>query len=616
MLRQIAISMNWRTNICFQKIQGLRDYIGFRGVPQQSSVSYLNIDLAKLQSSKAEPIIYTHDSICELPPQICSQLKNFLLSVESDIVLGCSALRQFKEILSKYESLDDQISRQYLLHTRTSNSPQNIYLSLIDIFGVIHSMFSHGKGEINIFDLSREFASSIPPLLQAETIEKLIQYFGQFCDYFSCPHFFNEQLKKLATEYETRSRPWTDQPGFIDQKLVQHLFFFVTFIADLPLVADVRRQIFGIFETGFEFFVLLRTRYLEYATFLDNELHHFFSPSEWSQRIDRTIFQKNTPSLQAPTLTRFLEQLFDPSSKKARIFLQSGKTESGKTFTTSAWTSLLFQLNGTVLGSRIDGDFVRVSDLGSRHLKIIEEYKGNLPAEFYHLESNSKQLYDTNARIDPRLSLVMINCDKQPYSLDQEQAEYAAKLISRGEPEEIALANALSRREQVESRTFILNWTDPNFKLFKEKSLRLKSSNHAIKMYFMNLSKQLPEFLPSDWISIPVAHDEIILRWDSHLQREMKYLTILDCWGDLLAWAQVLFRCFSLNTTGVFSDHPEDLAYFDDREAFVERLSRLCAVSYISRTPVGIDYRDDYVREEHDELEFERARLSPQLGEF
>lgn len=259
---------------------------------------------------------------------------------------------------------------------------------------------------------------------------------------------------------------------------------------------------------------------------------------------------KLQPHGKTPTLTRFLDKLFDPSSRKARIFLQSGKTESGKSFTASAWTALLFQLNGTILGSKIDGDFVRVSDLGARYFKIIEEYKGNLPQEFYHLESNSKQLYVNNATIDPRLSLVMINCDKTPYSLDQEEQDYMNKLISKGEDHQAAAINARSRREQVQSRTYILNWGDSDKQEFRQLSEDFKLSNTAIKMFFMGLQKKNPEIQPEDWIVVSVSHSEIILRWDLHLQREMRYLTLLDCWSDLGAWAAVLSRSFELMNTG------------------------------------------------------------------
>jgi len=42
------------------------------------------------------------------------------------------------------------------------------------------------------------------------------------------------------------------------------------------------------------------------------------------------------------------------------------------------------------VGSKIDGEIVRVSYLGKRFLRLFEEYKGNLVRDFSHLESNGQ----------------------------------------------------------------------------------------------------------------------------------------------------------------------------------------------------------------------------------
>lgn len=144
----------------------------------------------------------------------------------------------------------------------------------------------------------------------------------------------------------------------------------------------------------------------------------------------------------------------------------------------------------------------------------------------------------------------MINCDKQPYSLDQEEVQYKTKLIQKGESQQVAEMDAKSRREQVESRVYILNWGDKDKLEFRRASEEFKQSNTALKRYFSSLQKHLSPMEFSDWINVPVLHDEIILKWDNHLQHEIRYLSLLDCWADLGAWALVLYHSFQLITKG------------------------------------------------------------------
>jgi hypothetical protein len=96
----------------------------------------------------------------------------------------------------------------------------------------------------------------------------------------------------------------------------------------------------------------------------------------------------------------------------------SGFSNDGKSFSTKVISRLLLQFNGAVIGSQINSEFVRVSNLESRLLKIIEEYKGDIILDFHHLESNGKQLRQNNASIDPRINLAIINCDKQFFNID------------------------------------------------------------------------------------------------------------------------------------------------------------------------------------------------------
>jgi hypothetical protein len=90
------------------------------------------------------------------------------------------------------------------------------------------------------------------------------------------------------------------------------------------------------------------------------------------------------------TLTDFLDQIFSCERRKVGILIQSGPTNSGKSHSAHSWISLLYQLNGVFIGSTISSDFQRVSHLGVRHLRVVEEYKHNIIGDFHHLESNGK----------------------------------------------------------------------------------------------------------------------------------------------------------------------------------------------------------------------------------
>lgn len=552
MLRQIAAAMHWHTKVQFDKISGLSMHLGVKLPASRSGVAYLNIDLARMQDPHTQPVAYTHDSISALPTQIYGQLKRFLVELEKDIVLNESAVAQLGNILDKFYESDSILHENHLGLPPFAPLKPETQFWFYDIFDLLTDLVIHFRHNFVFDALSTEFVASLPACLQPETINRLMQKFNEAYDYFS-----SDTIMQKATDLKVHKRNHengiytSDQRPMLDSVTLGHVNFMFVFCASFGSLSAIKPSFDRLVNRGVTLFRLNRTRYQAYCQLIDESIRTFFSNDEWFSRPgSRHKFPKPAGGL---TLTQFLTKLFDPSSKKARIFLQSGKTESGKSFTASAWTALLFQLNGSVLGSKINGDFVRVSDLSSRYMKIIEEYKDNLPQEFYHLESNSKQLYSNNALIDPRLSLVLINCDKQPYSLDQEEHQYKQMLIQRGKTSEVAEADASSRRQQVESRIFLLNWGEPDKAEFRELSEQFKISNHALKLYFTNLQKHVPQIEISDWITMPVSHDEIILKWDNHLHREMRYTTLLDCWGDLGAWASVLFHSFQLMETGFIS---------------------------------------------------------------
>lgn len=160
----------------------------------------------------------------------------------------------------------------------------------------------------------------------------------------------------------------------------------------------------------------------------------------------------------------FLAKVFDPQVAKAFILISSGLTNSGKSFAFKCISNIWHQMNGVSIGSELNADFVRVSDLETRMLRCVEEYKGNIIDQFHHLEANGKQLRKNNAYIDSRINLTILNCDQANFSLVNEANR---SQFSKTDHER------LSRRQQVASRSYILNWSDPHWKFMKELSLLL-----------------------------------------------------------------------------------------------------------------------------------------------
>lgn len=149
---------------------------------------------------------------------------------------------------------------------------------------------------------------------------------------------------------------------------------------------------------------------------------------------------------------KFLSRVFNPDDPKGFILVQSGGTNSGKSFQAHAISNLFHRMNGIVIGSQLDAGFVRVSHLGVRMLRIVEEFKGNLIETFHHLEANGTQLRKNNAVIDSRINLTIINCDKKNYSVDSEKE---LLLGFRNNYSDEVIKNIESRAAQVEARVYI-----------------------------------------------------------------------------------------------------------------------------------------------------------------
>lgn len=155
--------------------------------------------------------------------------------------------------------------------------------------------------------------------------------------------------------------------------------------------------------------------------------------------------------------SKFLQKVFDPQNAKAYMLFQCGGTNSGKSFSATCISNLLHRMNGITIGSQLNSGFVRVSKLGVRMLRIVEEYKGNVIDEFHHLEANGMQLRKNNAQIDSRVNLTIINCDKSDYSIDREAQYMINQLDEKGHARK---QDILSRAEQVKARAYIMHFED------------------------------------------------------------------------------------------------------------------------------------------------------------
>lgn len=172
-----------------------------------------------------------------------------------------------------------------------------------------------------------------------------------------------------------------------------------------------------------------------------------------NQRFDEEIKNENEQKYsEFVKFAKFLNRVFDPHDPKGFIMVQCGGTNSGKSFMAQAISNLLHRMNGVVIGSQLDGGFVRVSHLGVRMLRIVEEFKGNLIETFHHLEANGTQLRKNNAVIDSRINLTIINSDKSHYSVE---AEKTALLGLRNNYTQDVIANIESRAKQVEARIYV-----------------------------------------------------------------------------------------------------------------------------------------------------------------
>lgn len=605
-LRQMAIMMFWRLPIkydmlfpYFNKDAKKHQYLTF--------FKYKNVDLASLQNpEQSEPERVDFEKLVDLKSDIQQQLNEFLVFVEDDVILLRSYQAQLKQIfiankqhalyieepLTQVQKADfrflgdhpyasDKCDRPLVARDSQFSGPPQFH-ELIELSQILFQVIY--KHDVPELAYSEFFISQLPRFIQFSTYLELKLQFIQFFAFLKSDTYKKLMLypQVLLQSKKFRGLHSLDYPTDISPdffaEFVGHVIFFAMFLYDHPSHDDEQiHQIKDLLER-FNLFAYPIQRFRHYCQIRDS-CKHFFAADEWSTGI--RMYDKIITSSESlnPTLCDFIEALLDFGDKKTRIFVQSGKTNSGKSFSSNAWISLLFQLNGVVIGSKIDGDFQRVSNLGVRHLRIVEEYKGNILADFHHLESNGKQLYSNNAVIDARLSLAILNCDKSDFNLDDE----AMSLLNRGSVSVLSTPqDILSRQKQVASRAFILNWEQPCNANFQSLSQKFKSANSLMARMFTDCILRLPKdesmlcpFEPVDLLQrfqvhhmIPTAEQEILLRWDLSLSQQMKYVQILQAFGDLTAWACALSPIFNAVISRELFDHRVIQAISVDRQTF------------------------------------------------
>lgn len=198
---------------------------------------------------------------------------------------------------------------------------------------------------------------------------------------------------------------------------------------------------------------------------------------------------QSTLEEQTRELTKFFSKCFNPNHVKVNLLILSGCSNSGKTWISDKLNCILQALNGVVQGNYIDANFVRISKLSLRFLRIVEEYKGNILEDFHHLEANGKQLCKNNASLDNRIALVIVNCDKTNFQLTACREDLRRKRLAKSqdyEMETIIYNETESLRQQVENRSVIFNLATPHWEEFKKIGHQLTAIGEALTKSIRN----------------------------------------------------------------------------------------------------------------------------------
>lgn len=184
-------------------------------------------------------------------------------------------------------------------------------------------------------------------------------------------------------------------------------------------------------------------------------------------------FVDNSLQAERERLVKFFKKCFNPNHVKVSMLILAGRSDMGKSWISSMINNICQAMNGVVQGSELDNNFVRVSNLALRNLRIIEEYKGNILEDFHHLEANSKQLMKNNAVLNNRVSLVILNSDRSNFSLEtlrEELRDKKSTVKSRLFTPRFTnrwIAKTESLRQQVQNRSCILRLNSEAFVNFK-----------------------------------------------------------------------------------------------------------------------------------------------------
>lgn len=362
------------------------------------------------------------------------------------------------------------------------------------------------------------------------------------------------------------------------------VLFFSLYLRNSCHVLACEREEFARFADSIELVALARERKEQYDKINITGYSQFFDPVEWKTGIRASLYQNSNATVstsgsgRVKTLTDFLDQIFSCERRKVGILIQSGPTNSGKSHSAHSWISLLYQLNGVFIGSSISSDFQRVSHLGVRHLRVVEEYKHNIIGDFHHLESNGKQLFSNNAVVPTRVSVAMLNCDKVAYSLDEE-----ANLMALDSKNPRTKKEIQSRVAQVRSRLYVLDWTNAENSQFLAMSNKFRITCNRMSRVINNAIKLIRENRGESDLHhrVDVGMNEIILRWDLSTVSSMRYSQILQAYGDLGAWGAALNRIFSCLTKSYMYLSKYDIGTFAAKLDTLENL-------YVSKTRVPL----------------------------
>ena len=427
-----------------------------------------------------------------------------------------------------------------------------------------------------------------------------VESFAALC-FVAWPNIFNHpdhRWRNMKTHLQSalgkRFQDNSTCPAQFDYQCFRAALFFMMYLLPSKIVTITDREILWHHLVHMPYIKLVVDRKEMYERINTKGYSHFFSTEEWQS--GRRPFGKGMRGHKSQTLTDFMDSLFCCEHRKVNILIQSGKTNSGKSHSAQSWIAMLYQLNGVCIGSRIDGEFQRVSHLGKRHLRIVEEYKGNIIQDFHHLESNGKQLYSNNAVLPTRLALVIVNCDKSQYDLDKE-AEIALQTVSC----HYSAEDVLSRKNQVASRTFVLNWENQENALFQHYSSEFRKICNQMSILIVDavMEQDNPREV---FLRVDVGSSEILQRWDMSLTQDMRYTQLLQAFGDMAAWNSALASMFSAITRRELFREDDKSSRWDEHAMKVEqRLSRKMAIPRKS-----LEYVDEVV----DDLE---PRMAPDV---